>query len=574
MVLTVAVGHATRTGPRKRNEDFLGVVTPHLPDLNSKGVLAAIADGVSGNEGGREAAEYTVRGLLSDYYATPDTWTVAQAMERVVRACNSWVQQQGAVRPELAGMATTLTGVVLRGGFYYFVHVGDSRLYLLRDGELHCLTTDHVWDRPEMRHVLTRAVGLDSQITIDHGMGELRSGDVLLLATDGVWAYLKPPALRALLAQTTGAVSEQPEADASAGATAEAIVDAALAASGRDNASALVLRVLALPELNLRDSVASIGHLPVPPRLQASQVFEGLRVEELLHASPTTLVYRVSEPASGRDLVLKTLSPERGDDPEERSAFAHEEWLARRAVARFFAQVVNPPQRNYLYYLSTYHAGHSLQEQVDAGHHCTVPEALNLATQLVRAVGALHRRAILHRDIKPANVHCGEDGQLRLLDFGVAQSGLTRESASASQAGTPSFLAPELFEGAPASPSTDLYALGVTLYYVLTRRYPYGEVEAFQRPHFGAPASPVRYRPDIPPWFESLLLKAVARLPAERFETAEEFLIALERGATRPLPAPAPTPLVARLPRLALWRALALAALAGNLVLGWLLVRG
>src|SRR5680860_35077 len=140
MPLTIAASHATSAGKRERNEDFLGMVTPNEPELSTKGMLAAIADGVSGNEGGREASEYAVRGLLADYYATPDTWPVTQALERVIKATNGWVQQQGSIRKELAGMATTLTSIVLRGRFYYFAHVGDTRLYLLRGGVLSRLT--------------------------------------------------------------------------------------------------------------------------------------------------------------------------------------------------------------------------------------------------------------------------------------------------------------------------------------------------------------------------------------------------------------------------------------------------
>jgi len=185
------------------------MVTPAEPELSSKGLIAAIADGVSGNEGGREASEYSVRGLLADYYATPDTWPVTQSLDRVIKATNSWIQQQSAIRPELAGMATTLTALVLRGCFYHFAHVGDTRLYLLRNGVLQRLTTDHVWDRPEMQHVLTRAIGLDTRLAIDHGMGELHEGDAFLLATDGVWASISEYDLTDHLSQL---VSKQHEA--------------------------------------------------------------------------------------------------------------------------------------------------------------------------------------------------------------------------------------------------------------------------------------------------------------------------------------------------------------------------
>lgn len=564
MPLSVSASYATRQGLRARNEDFVGMVTPNEPELTTKGLIAAIADGVSGNDGGREASEYTVRGLLTDYYATPDTWPVTQALDRVVKAINSWVQQQGRIRPELSGMATTLTAIVLRGRFYYFSHIGDSRLYLFRDGALMRLTTDHVWDQPEMQHVLTRAIGLDSRLAIDHGMGELRERDIFLLATDGVWASIPEVELTRLL-------SDVATGNAEANISADLLVDAALTAKSQDNASALILKVDALPEENFRDALSVSENLPLPAKLKPGQTIDGYLIDALIHASSATLVYRVIDPKSQRKLVLKTLHPDRASDLHERAAFAHEEWLAKRVVARFFPQVITPGQKNYLYYLTTWHDGHTLQQHLDAGEHFTIPDLIGHGTKLVRAVGALHRRSILHRDIKPANLHLGDDGELRILDLGVAQSGMeVAEEQASPQAGTPSFLAPEQFTNAPPSRQTDLYAVGVTLYVMLTRHYPYGEIEPFQHPRFGQPTPPSRYRPDTPIWLENVLLKTVAREPHERFETAEELLLALERGAAKPLPACVQTPLMKRDPA-ALWRAIAAVSIVLNLLLLYLI---
>lgn len=561
MPLTVAIGHASAAGPRPANEDFVGAATPTGADLAAKGIVAAVADGVSGHAGGREAAEYTVRGLLTDYYATPDTWETSVALERVLAAINRWVVAQAQQRREVAGMASTLTALVLRGRRYTIAHVGDTRAYRLRAGVLQRLTTDHVWDRPDMAHVLTRAIGLDSRLALDITSDEAAIGDRFVLLSDGVWSVLREAALSSLA--STGNAEN----------AAQALVDAALAAGSSDNASAIVLAVDDLPTDGLADVVAAAAQRDVPHLLQVGEAIDGLRVTELLHRSAATVLYKVLEIDSGQMRVLKTLTPERGLDPLERRLFAHEEWLAKRAVARFFPQVIVPPadRQSALYYLQTWHAGRTLGAALAAGRHFTVPELLAIAIKLARGVGALHRRNILHRDIKPENVHLGDDEEVRILDLGVAVSGLDPDRTTATRAGTPSFLAPELFEAGAPNTQTDLYALGVTLYFAFTRRYPYGEVEPFQRPRFADPTPPTRYRPDLPAWLEATLLKAVARDPRNRFETAEELLLALERGAARPVSAPPPTPLAARDP-LTLWRLVAIASLVANLLLLWLLL--
>ena len=569
MNLVVSLGYCTAAGGGD-NQDFVGMVTPSGPELAEKGITLAIADGVSASSDGREAAEYTVRGLLSDYYATPATWDVAKSLDTVLQAINRWILAQGASRRHAgAGLATTLSALVLCGRHFHVAHVGDSRVYLYRADRLRCLTADHVWDQPGMQHVLRRAVGLDTRIALDYAMEEAEPADVFLLATDGVWGALRD----GVLGDKLGAVARG-ELDPQA--AAERLVEAARAAGSTDDASAAVVRIEALPEGGLRDALAAARRLPVPRRLKPGEVLDGLVVEEVMHASAVTLLYRVHDLENGARYALKTLTPERADDPLERAALAQEEWMLRRLTARFFPQFVARPleRQSCQYVLSTWHAGATIQARMDAGGHFSIPEAVAIAERLARAVGALHRRGIVHRDVKPANVHLGEDGELRLIDFGLALSAAddAAERERAPRAGTPSFLAPELFAGTGVSPQTDLYALGVTLYHTLTRRYPYGEIEPFQRPRFGEPVPPTRYRPDVPAWLEHLILKAVASLPADRFETAEELQIALERGAARPLAEPRRLPLAARDP-LRFWRVIAVASLLGNIVLLYLLLR-
>lgn len=561
MQLSVDLGHASLPGPRPRNEDYCAAVTPEGAELDNKGLIAAVADGVGGHANGREAAEYCVRSLLADYYATPDTWGVPQSLDKIVAALNRWLYAHSRRAREAAGMATTLSAIVLRGRRYVIAHVGDTRIYRLRGGELSLLTSDHVWEHPELQNVLSRAVGLDDKLCVDYADGDLVENDVFLIVSDGVWGTLGDAQLAGLLG-----------AEEAAEEIAARIALAATESGAQDNCTALVLRVTDLPRNTLRDSVARVGALPLPPRLKPGQMLDGLEVVESLHESRVTLLYRVRAGDSGQPYVLKTLRPE--TDPADAAALAHEEWLAGRIASADFPQVVGWPRRNHLYYLMSWHEGATLAGHLAQGRRFTPPEAADLTVRTLKGLASLHRLAIVHRDIKPDNLHLGADGRLRLLDLGVAAADGQDAAETFNEInnpGTPSYMAPELFSGQAANESSDLYAVGVTLYQILTRKYPYGEVEPFQHPRFGDPVPPTRYRPDIPEWLESVLLKAVAREPGARFETAEEFILALERGAQNPLRVARRTPLIQRDPYLAL-KLLAAISLALNFLLTFLLL--
>jgi serine/threonine protein phosphatase PrpC len=562
MPLQVAIGYSSLTGPRERNEDYCGVATPEGVELENKGVIAAVADGIGGHKGGREAAEYTVRSLLSDYFSTPDTWGVPRAIETVTTALNRWVIAEGSRNAELSGMATTLSALVLRGRRYYTAHIGDSRIYRLSDGCLQQLTVDHTWEHPELSNVLSRAIGLDPRVLMDFSDSELALHDRFLLVSDGVWGVL-PDAL------ITEVLLDHPEPQGAAAA----LSSLALAHGGHDNATAVVVDVLELPPAGLRDSLESAASLPLPHRLKVGHELDGLVVEEILHDSRETLLYRMRNPRNGQQLVLKTLQPGMEGDQGASAALLMEEWRAKRVVSPFFPQVVPDDGRSCLYYLMTWHAGATLQARLDAGQHFPAGDVVRLGIGLLKAVAALHRLDIVHRDIKTDNVHLGQDGVLRVLDLGVAVSlAELKPGDPVGQAGTPSYMAPELFDDAAPQRGYDLYAAGVTLYHLLTRKYPYGEIEPFQTPKFGEPARPTRWRPEIPGWLENILLKAVARDAKDRFETAEEFLLALERGAARPLAAPARQPLAQRNP-LKFWKVIAAVSLALNIVLLLILLR-
>lgn len=535
MTLKFTVGESSQTGPRERNEDYVGIVTPTDAVLTTKGALLVVADGVSGNAGGREAAEMTVRTVSADYYATPDTWQTHAALDKVLVAANRWVLAQASANRDLAGMATTLSLMVLKGQRYVLAHVGDTRIYRLRNNVLTQLTVDHVWENPEMRHVLKRAVGLDKNLTVDFSEGLLEVGDIYAMMSDGVWEPLGEQAIHRAMMKF-----DSPQM------ISEYLTKTALKKEGQDNATALVVRIDAVGSDSLSDLLSDAEHLKVPPKLKVGETIDGFVVQEILHDSRATILYKVRN-QTGQLFVLKTLQALLANDVDSCQALMNEEWLAKRIVAQCVPQVLplTIEQRKHLYYVMTWHEGATLQQRLDNGHHFTVNGVAKIGADLARGLSMLHRLNIIHRDIKPDNIHLGSDQRLRILDFGVALNTTLATPNAMENPGTPSYMAPELFDTKSADIATDVYAAGVTLFHLLTRKYPYGEVEPFQKPRFGEPIRPSRYRPEIPSWLENIILKAVARDIDKRFETADEMLHALEYGEFKPISLQR-TPLIAR----------------------------
>ncbi|MCS3836058.1 serine/threonine protein phosphatase PrpC [Pseudomonas sp. JAI111] len=549
MSLQLSFAEASAIGPRAENQDALRLVTPAPALAASKGFLFAIADGVSQCADGGLAARSTLQALALDYYATPETWGVAQALDRLLLAQNRWLQANGGGQPLL----TTVSALVMRGRRFTLAHVGDCRVYRWHADTLQRVSEDHVWDQPGMQHVLKRALGLDQHLVLDFLDGELRLDESFVLLSDGVWAVLGDTAIAAIL-------RDQPDLNSAA----QTLVSAAHLAGSQDNASALLVRVDALGETSIGDALIHLQQWPLPPALKPGQMFEGWQVDGILGQSQQSLLYRVRD-SQQQPWLLKTLPVALRDDHLAGQALLSEEWFLKRVAGRHFPEVHAASQRQHLYYVMREYSGSTLAALHERVEQLPLAQWQDLAERLLRAVGMLHRRQILHRDIKPENLLLGDDGELRLLDFGLAYCpGLSEDQPSALP-GTPSYIAPEAFRGDPPSQQQDLYAVGVTLYFLLTGHYPYGEIEAFQRPRFGVPISASRYRPDVPEWIAQSLDRAVAVQPAQRFETAEEWLLVLEQGERRSLSV-RPRPLLEREP-LKVWRTLALVSLLVNLVL-------
>ncbi|MEN9539038.1 MAG: hypothetical protein RLZZ126_1273 [Pseudomonadota bacterium] len=575
MAFEIDIGFASLAGRKPVNEDFCAAMLPERGQ-DSLGSILAIADGVSTGGMGKEAAQTTVTSLVRDYYGTPPTWDTTVALDRVISAQNTWLCGINQRRSPALGL-TTLTALVLQGHTWTLAHVGDTRAYLFRDGVITQLSHDHVVRHPDFSHQLLRSIGAEDHVVVDYSQGELQVGDVFVLASDGVHGTLSAQQLQDLLGLE--AVQD----------TCQRLVDAALIQGATDNLTAMVARVVALQDMNLQDVADRSQTLPVPSKLKVGDILDGLRVIRIVADSGINIVYQVTDSEGLHAYALKTLHPARAHDAQERAMLVHEGWLARhvqtgRAGQHLVAVHDHPPssaQRSALYLLYDWHEGETLQQGLDRGVRSSPTQVIDAMQQALKVLGYLHRQGVVHRDVKPANLHLGHDGSLRLLDLGVALSGKEPEAMRRLHAGTPSYVNPEQWGYSAAggvandelpTAQSDLYALGVTLYQLLTGRLPYGEVLPHQTGRFFRdPPAPSRTNPQVPIWLDHIALKAVARDRRQRFETAEEMLLALERGASRPISAPLPSSLIQRDPS-AVWKlALALSVIFNLMLVYWLL---
>lgn len=569
MSFDVEIGHTSRRGPREQNEDFCGALRGHGEDA----LVAAVADGVSAGGLGLEAAQTTVMSVLADFFAAPETWETSVVLDRLIGAQNAWLADHNRRRAWRekghAGVAlTTLTALVLRGQTWTLAHVGDTRAWLWRGGELTQLSQDHALEQVDRRSQLTRAVGLDDAVRVDFLQGEVQLGDVFVLTSDGVHGVLRAARIAELLEQGGAGSAET---------AAELLADAALAAGGQDNATAMLLRVSGIAARELPDELADARRLAPPPLLKLGDAIDGYTITALVADNGVHRLYQARDtqhPAAPL-VALKTLHPARASDPEERTMLAHEAWLGQRVAASGDAGFVRVHARrdgaSALYMVFDWHGGRTLEQLMAAGRPA-VADVVAAALSLTRTIGRLHRLGVVHRDIKPGNLYLGDDGQWRLIDLGTAVSG--RESAAQRElhAGTPSYMNPEQWQGQGADTGSDLFALCATLYQWLSGRLPYGEVEPYQLGRYRHdPQAASRIRPDVPIWLDHLLAKGLARDSKLRFETAEELLLALERGASRPVSAPMATPLLRR-DEAAVWKiALAVSLVLNLLLIYWLL---
>lgn len=568
--LAITLGQYSIAGVKPQNEDFHGVSVPKGAVLDSKGIAIVLADGVSASEGGKEASQIAVRQFLDDYFSTPDSWTVKHAATKVLGALNLWLYNQG--QREYAGsngLATTFCAVIFKSQTAYLFHVGDSRIYRLRDGRLECLTKDHRIQFGTEREYLARALGIDARLDVDHRTQTLQEGDCYLLTTDGIHDVLDRETLERLLL----ASPHDPQQ------CAEKLVATALERGSQDNITCQIACIDSLPEANKDEFYGDLTRLPFPPDLKAGNVLDGYLILRELNATSRSQVYLAEDTLDtgvGK-VVIKTPSVNFNDDPLYIDLFLHEEWVAKRLNSSHLIKLVEQASRprTFLYSVVEYIEGQTLRQWMLDNPNPSVAQVRATIDQISRGLRTMHRLEMIHQDLKPDNVLIDHNNTLKIIDFGSTRIAGLAETQTVLQhnhiVGTASYSAPEYFRGQSGTTRSDIFSLGVVAYEMFTGRLPFGEIEPEKAAKKRFVYTSARlYNPEVPEWVDAALEKATQPSPEKRYELLSEFVADLTKPNSSLVGDGQSRPLLERNP-VAFWRGVALLELLAIVGLVWLL---
>ena len=569
--LQVALGQYSDKGRKAQNQDFHGASMPREPQLSAKGIVVALDEGISSSQVSQEAAQSAVTGFLEDYYCTADAWSVKKSGEHVLTATNSWLHsqtQQSQHRYDRErGYVCTFSGLVIKSTTAHLFHIGDARIYRLRGAELEQLTEDHRVQVSSQQSYLARALGMDRKVDIDYQAVQLAAGDLLLLATDGVYEYTDA-------AFVTQAIASAPDLDAAA----QAIAEEALARGSGDNLTIQLLRIVELPDPEANEVFRQVSDLPCPPQLEARDVFEGYQIVRVIKRSARSHIYLALDPDSGERVVIKTPSTDMQANPAALERFLLEEWIARRINS---AHVLKPcaqtRQRQSIYVVSEYIEGQTLTQWMVDHPAPDLASVRRLLEQIAKGLQAFHRLEMVHQDLKPDNILIDGTGTVKIIDFGATRVAGLEENATAIEQinllGAALYAAPEYFLGEAGTTRSDVYSLGIVAYQMLSGRFPYGTQVPKSRTRAAQKKlvyqSVLSEEREIPAWVDDAIRKAVHPDPLQRHDELSEFIFDLHHpnreflNKTRP-------PLIERHPVI-FWKSVSL--LLGVLLLISLLTR-
>jgi serine/threonine protein phosphatase PrpC/ribosomal protein L39E len=555
--LRISVGQHSDKGRKQTNQDFHGVLIPKEPLLSMKGIAIVLADGISSSNVSQIASESAVKSFLTDYYCTSESWSVKTSAQRVLAATNSWLNAQTRRSQFLyekdKGYVCTLSAMVIKSTTAHLFHVGDSRIYRLAGQALEQLTEDHRVIVSSEQNYLSRALGINPQLEIDHRTLQLEKGDVFLLATDGVYEHAGSRFIAATIRDNGDDFDR----------AARIIVEHAYQHGSQDNLTIQIVRIDELPDSAASEVFGQSSELPPPPLLEARMIFDGYRIVREVHGSSRSHIYLAVDIESDALVIVKIPSIDQRGDPAYLKRFMMEEWAARRINSPYVLKPrLHSRRRNYLYVVMEFVDGQTLTQWMIDNPRPDLETIRGIVEQIAKGLGAFHRLEMLHQDIRPDNIMIDKTGTVKVIDFGSTKVAGVVEAAPSvggnDVLGTVQYTAPEYFLGEGGSPRSDQFSLGVIAYQMLTGKLPYGAEAAKARTR--SQLRKLKYRPalddnrEIPVWIDGMLQRAVHPDPAKRYEELSEFVFDLRHPNPKYLN-PTAVPLMERNPLL-FWKCL------------------
>lgn len=485
-------------GKELRSDDSYDTAT-----TNSQ-TIAIVCDGVGSAVAGGEASLKSVSYIVDNFKVHPKAWGIEKTVSKFIDTVNSILYNTSMAKYNRAEMLTTLALVILEGNRLYGANIGDSSIFLYRNGVLHKLSNDHSMQESGYEHVLTKVLGLSSSIEPYIFENFVEVGDKILLCSDGLTNSLSLEEICSYI--YLGAIS------------LVKLASKKYNDNLHDDTTAVVLEIRAIDEVvKLKEQ-----NLIIPKYLKIGDNIDGYILKNSLIQNDRTW-YATK---NGEDFVLKF--PEYYEDDESivLDNFVKEAWNAKRLQADFFPKSFIPEDRTYRYYVMEKFDGISLKEYLKK-QKMGIEDAILLAKTLLKMGQYLVKYDLVHGDIKPENIMIVvQNGK---IEFKVIDLGNVAEIYSTdSKAGTPSYLAPERFIGGAISEGSEIFAIGVTLYEALCGKYPYGEIEPFQQPSFSAAKRPKEINGNIPPWLDNVVLRAIATKPSSRYKNYSHMFYELE----------------------------------------------
>ncbi len=569
--IQISTGAYSVSGIKDKNEDCYGITFPQSPQQQvHKGISAAIADGMSGSEAGKEASHCCIKSFLADYYSTPDSWSVKQAGQKILSATNSWLYTQGQTQHgSYKGMVSTLSVLVMKSTTAYIFHVGDSRIYRIHHGNLEQLTRDHRVTVSADKCYLNRAMGIESHLEVDYKAIPMEVGDIFFMSTDGLHDFVDHKQLRAFLAE-----------DKDLNLIAKTIVESAKDNHSDDNLTCQIIRIDKLPLEEEDEVISRSANLPFPPPLEPGNILDGYRIEEELHASKRTQIYRAFDTLNKQTVILKTPSILFEDDTQYIEHFLYEEWVARRISHDNVISVLGAERKKTcIYYVTEYLPGGTLRDWIENNPKPYIRDTRKIIEQIARGLRSFHRMEMLHQDLKPENIMFDANGNIKIIDFGsVKISGVAEmhpDDHNENVLGTLNYTAPEYHLGLRGSIKSEIYSLGVITYEMINGALPFGR-DMPEKPNKSNLAK-LNYIPSfhcntmVPIWIDETLKKATNLNPATRYDQISEFIHDLSTPNPKFLSINESIPLIERNP-LVFWQTISALLFLCNFVLFYFLV--